>query len=94
MSQRVWIIGFAVTAAHHSPAVGRLSETVLGVTDRKLIVAPNPDPLMAKSVGGGKAIENAPYFGWSWLEWGGVGLARLQNADFEGVSKTATAVSC
>ncbi len=32
------------------------------------------------------AMEIAAYLGWSWVEWGGVGLARLQfwlqNADF------------
>jgi len=32
----------------------------------------------AKSVGGEKAIKITLYFGWSWVEWGGVGLARLQ----------------
>ncbi len=48
-----------------------------------------PPPAMqlpnAKSVGGEKAIKITLYLGWSWLEWGGVGLARLQfwlqNAD-------------
>ncbi len=53
---------------------------------------------MAKSVGGGKAIKIAAYLGWSWLEWGGVGLARLQfwlqNADFGLVGKKAIFVTC
>ncbi len=35
---------------------------------------------------GVKGIKNTPYLGWSRLEWGGVGLARLhfwlQNAGF------------
>jgi len=34
-----------------------------------------------------KAIQDCPILGWGWVEWGGVGLARLhfwlQNADFD-----------
>ena len=36
--------------------------------------------------GGERAIKITLYLGWSWVEWGGVGLARLhfwlQKADF------------
>ena len=42
--------------------------------------------LNGKTVGGERAIKIAAYLGWSWVEWGGVGLARLQfwlqKADF------------
>ncbi len=31
----------------------------------------------AKSAGGEKAIKITLYLGWSWVEWGGVGLARF-----------------
>ncbi len=37
----------------------------------------NAVALNVKSAGGEKAIKITLYLGWSWLGWGGVGLARL-----------------
>ena len=43
--------------------------------------------LNVKSAGGEKVIKITLYLGWGWVEWGGVGLARLQywlqKADFD-----------
>ena len=51
----------------------------------------------AKSAEGEKAIKITLYLGWSWVEWGGVGLARLQfwlqNADFGLLGKDEVLVS-
>ncbi len=49
------------------------------------------------NVGGEKAIKITLYFGWSWVEWGGVGLARLQfwlqNAGFGLLGKDGVLVT-
>ncbi len=58
-----------------------------GRTDHRTPPHCNVVAFNAKSVGGEKAIKITLYLGWSWVEWGGVGLARLefwlQKADFD-----------
>ncbi len=50
----------------------------------EILVEPGEGDLSPQ--GGELAIKIVAYLGWSWVEWGGVGLARLQfwlqNADF------------
>ncbi len=69
-----------------------------GLADHRML--PHVCSAVAHNVtpgGGQRAIEIAAYLGWSWVEWGGVGLARLhfwlQNADFGLLGKDGVLVT-